>query len=173
MVIHLVFRLKKMGPGEVDDECYGTPTHAWSEEFFNFFVLGTGQYVTIDERTTTRKAMDVAMILIRRKRYSVINFVERFEINGEMFVIKVVEDWFAPQWYSWNKPSSDSDGSSSNSDSEESQEEYGEFVNGDEEDETSCNSDEEEDAGVAGEEKTTKFLRWTIGFREMKTAQSC
>lgn len=86
--------------------------------------------MTIDESTTTMKAMDVARILIRRKRYDVINFVERFEINGEIFVIKVVEDWFAPQWYSWNRPSSDS--SSSSSDMDDSQEESDGFEDGEE-----------------------------------------
>lgn len=41
----------------------------------------------------------MARILIKSKRFGVINFVERFEINGEMFIVKVVEDWFAPQGY--------------------------------------------------------------------------
>lgn len=41
----------------------------------------------------------MARILIRTRGHDIINFVEKFDINREMFVIKVVEDWYGPlQW---------------------------------------------------------------------------
>lgn len=115
--------LRKWNPNEVDDEyltwvkCYGIPIHAWGEDFFKFIISGTGEFVAIDDNTERRKSLDVARILIRRKRFDVINFVERFEINGEIFVIKVIEDWFATQRSNWNRQSESSSSSSSESES--------------------------------------------------------
>lgn len=43
----------------------------------------------------------MARILIRTKVVDIINFVESVKINGESFVIKVVEDWYGP--LQWNK----------------------------------------------------------------------
>lgn len=47
-----------------------------------------------------------------------------------MFVIKVVEDWFAPQWFSWNKAKENSE--TSNSEADDESEEEGAFDEGDE-----------------------------------------
>lgn len=88
--------------------------HAWKEDFFRFVVLDTGEFVAVDENIDKRKSLDVARILIRTKGYDNVNFVERFEINGELFVIKVVQDWYGP--LQWNKRSQVSVPNSSSSD---------------------------------------------------------
>lgn len=92
--------LRKWSLGEVDNErltwirYYGTPVHAWSEEFFKFVVVGTGEFMVVVENTEKRNSLDGARILIRTKGHDIINFVERFKINGELFVIKMVKDWY-------------------------------------------------------------------------------
>lgn len=57
----------------------------WNEDFFKYVVRGTGEFVALNENTAKRKTLDVARILIRTKGMDIINFVERFKINGEIF----------------------------------------------------------------------------------------
>lgn len=51
--------VRKWCPKDVDNECltwvsyYGTPVHAWNEDFFKYVVFGTGEYVAADENTET------------------------------------------------------------------------------------------------------------------------
>lgn len=92
--------------------------HAWNKEFFKFVVSGMGEFIDVDENTQKRKTMDVARILIRTRVHDIINFVERFNINDELFVLKVVEDWYAP--LQWNKKSEVNIPDSSSSSSEDS-----------------------------------------------------
>lgn len=140
---------------EVDDErltwvrCYGTPVHAWSEEFFKFVVLGTGEFVALDENRAKRKSFDVTRVLIRRKGYDVINFVERFEINSELFVIKVVEDWFAPLQLNQRNLATTPSSSSSSESGEDFDETGGDFPSSG--DDVKLSSDEEGSGPMTGQ----------------------
>lgn len=52
--------------------------------------------VVVDDNTTKRKTMDVARVLIRTRIHDVINCIRLVENNGELFEIKIVEDWHGP-----------------------------------------------------------------------------
>lgn len=76
--------------------CHGIPPHAWGEGICKLMANTLGSYVDIDEDTRMKTSYDVARVLIRSRTLGVINEVMHVTINGEVFPIKLVEEWCGP-----------------------------------------------------------------------------
>lgn len=94
--------IRAWSPREIDNErcawirCHGVPYHAWSEEFFSFLVSAFGEFVCLDDNTKNKTALDVARVMYRTKVHNSINRIVKVDINGEVFPVKMVEDWYGP-----------------------------------------------------------------------------
>ena len=75
---------------------FGIPCHAWTLEFFSFITLPTYEYMCMDDNTTKQISMDVAHILVRMKSCSILNEMFNVEVNGIIFPIKMVEEFYRP-----------------------------------------------------------------------------
>lgn len=111
-------------PSEIDNErlvwlkCYGIPAHAWNKEFFSFLFSGIGSFICADESTEKKECMDVARILYKTKVHDLVSRLVKVNINGDIFSIKMIEEWYGPLQWSFSQkhkklasslPSSDED----------------------------------------------------------------
>lgn len=78
---------------------YGVLLHVWNPEFFERLVITMGTYVSLDDRTINKLSLDVARILIRTKHLDLFHRVIPTKINGEVYAIKILEDWYGPTWW--------------------------------------------------------------------------
>lgn len=115
---------------EIDNErvvwlrCYGVPAHAWSVDFFSFLVTGMGDFICVDENTLQKKSMDVARILYKTRVHDLVSKLIKVDIGGDVFSIKMIEEWYGPMQWSMSKKLDDEMSSGSNSEEEEEDEEW-------------------------------------------------
>lgn len=86
-----------------------------------------GEFIRVDDNTRDKCSMDVARVLIRTNYFDLFNRVERVSINGDIFNIKVIEEWFGPIY--WHELREDI---SSDSKTECSMEDFPTLFNGEE-----------------------------------------
>lgn len=114
--------------GEIDNErivwirCFGVPAHAWSNEFFSFLVAGIGEFICVDDSTLKKKTMDVARILYKTKVHDLVSRLVKVNIGGDVFSIKMVEEWYGP--LQWCMPKRHEDEKSFGSSSDDEEEEF-------------------------------------------------
>lgn len=116
--------IRAWSPKEIDSEriawirCYGVPYHAWTEEFFSFLVSAFGEFICLDDNTKNKGSMDVARVMYRTRVHDLVNRIIKIDINGDVFSIKIVEDWYGPlQWNHSHKRLFSDDSSSSDEES--------------------------------------------------------
>lgn len=89
-------------PREIDNErvvwlrCFGVPVHAWNDNFFSYLVSGIGSFVCVDDITARKECLDVARILVKTKVHDLVSRIVKVEINGDIFSIKMTEEWYEP-----------------------------------------------------------------------------
>lgn len=72
---------------------YGTPPFAWNESFFNIVMSGCGRYIRSDECTLDKARLDFARVLISTQVLEIINSSIEVFIDGQIFLLKLVEEW--------------------------------------------------------------------------------
>jgi len=72
---------------------YGTPVHAWNENFFRSCVSRIGRFIHADESTVTKARLDYACILVPTSQLEILNTTSECVIDGRKFVLKLVEEW--------------------------------------------------------------------------------
>jgi len=72
---------------------YGTPVHAWNENFFRLCVTGIGRFIQADESTVSKARLDYARILVSTSQLEILNTTSKCVIDGRKFVLKLVEEW--------------------------------------------------------------------------------
>lgn len=118
--------LRSWSAREIDNErlvwvrCYGVPVHAWSVEFFSFLISGIGEFICVYDNTLRKKSMDVARILYKTKVHDLVSRLIKVDIGGDVFSIKMTEEWYGP--LQWSMPKKFEDGTSMGSDSDEDME---------------------------------------------------
>lgn len=90
--------IKAWSPMEIDKErlvwvkCFGIPYHAWSDNFFNMLASCYGVFMYADSCTSNQVCMDVARFLIRTKVQESISTSVKVHINGDLYVIIIIEE---------------------------------------------------------------------------------
>jgi len=72
---------------------YGTPVHAWNENFFRLCVSGNGRFIHADKCTVDKTRLDFARILVSTSDLEILNKTTKCVINGRTYTIKLVEEW--------------------------------------------------------------------------------
>lgn len=79
--------------------CFGVPAHAWNNDFFSYLVSGIRKFICADEITEKKECMNVARILYKTKVHDLVSRIVKVNINGDIFSIKMIEEWSGPlQW---------------------------------------------------------------------------
>ncbi|GKV03082.1 hypothetical protein SLEP1_g15450 [Rubroshorea leprosula] len=73
-------------------KCYGVPLHAWGPEFFISIANLWGNFITLDESTSSKKRFDVARILISTSETNQISKTLTYKINGHFYRIMCKEE---------------------------------------------------------------------------------
>ncbi|GKU91338.1 hypothetical protein SLEP1_g5225 [Rubroshorea leprosula] len=73
-------------------KCYGVPFHAWGPDFFISIANLWGNFITLDESTSSKKRFDVARFLISTSETGLISKTLTYKINGHMYCIKCKEE---------------------------------------------------------------------------------
>lgn len=95
--------IRAWSPNEIDNErlvwvrCFGIPVHAWTEEFFTLLVAGIGEFTCVDDSTSNRERLDMARIQFRTRVHGFVNELFKVNINGLVFSIKMIEEWYGMQ----------------------------------------------------------------------------
>ncbi|GKV50537.1 hypothetical protein SLEP1_g57238 [Rubroshorea leprosula] len=72
--------------------CYGVPLHAWGPDFFISIANLWGNFITLDESTSSKKRFDVTRFLISTSETGLISKTLTDKINGHMYCIKCKEE---------------------------------------------------------------------------------
>jgi hypothetical protein len=71
---------------------FGTPVHAWKEDFFKKIVEPFGELLVLDWDTSQKRRLDFARVLIKTSSSSFINQVDKVKIDNLFFMIRVLEE---------------------------------------------------------------------------------
>ena len=74
---------------------FGTPVHAWNENFFRLCVSGIGRFIHTDKNTTAKTRLDFARVLVSTSDLEFVNKTTNCVIDGRTYTIKLVEEWGA------------------------------------------------------------------------------
>ncbi|GKV25988.1 hypothetical protein SLEP1_g35355 [Rubroshorea leprosula] len=72
--------------------CQGVLTHAWRPDFFASIGVVWGKFITLDDSTSLKKRLDIGRLLISTTAMEFISKVLNVKVNGEPFIIKVMEE---------------------------------------------------------------------------------
>ncbi|GKV42979.1 hypothetical protein SLEP1_g50328 [Rubroshorea leprosula] len=72
--------------------CQGVPAHAWRPDFFAAIGAVWGKFITLDDSTSLKKRLDIGRLLISTSAMEFISKVMNVKVNGEPFIIKVMEE---------------------------------------------------------------------------------
>ncbi|XP_058733329.1 uncharacterized protein LOC131604933 [Vicia villosa] len=75
---------------------HGTPCHAWCSEFFQNVANGLGEFVCVDENTSSGDNMDIARIMIRVPFSFKLQETLKVSIDGVEHVLVLREDTYGP-----------------------------------------------------------------------------
>lgn len=70
----------------------GTPCHVWCVSFFISLVKTRGSFIKCDESTMARTSLKEARVCIKSGRKELINLTIKAIIDGESFIINLIED---------------------------------------------------------------------------------
>ncbi|XP_058725583.1 uncharacterized protein LOC131596865 [Vicia villosa] len=94
--------VRPWNPSDVDKEritwihCYGVPCHAWLPDVFRKILTPVGNFLCADDNTRQKTKMDVARVLVKTGDPKAILEDIEVIINGESFVVNLVEDAQCP-----------------------------------------------------------------------------
>ncbi|GKU89877.1 hypothetical protein SLEP1_g3954 [Rubroshorea leprosula] len=77
---------------ELKELCYGVPLHAWGPDLLISIANLWGNFITLDESTSSKKRFDVARFLISTSETGLISKTLTYKINGHMYCIKCKEE---------------------------------------------------------------------------------
>ncbi|GAU20898.1 hypothetical protein TSUD_120900 [Trifolium subterraneum] len=95
---HWFVKIKEWNPSEVSVDrvvwirIFGTPVHAWKEDFFKKMVESFGELLVLDWDTSQKRRLDFARVLIKTSYSSFINHVEKVKIDSLFFMVRVLEE---------------------------------------------------------------------------------
>jgi hypothetical protein len=72
---------------------YGTPLHAWNDNFFKLCVMDCGRFLRSDGYTTAKERLDFARVLIATPALAVIKKEEHLLVDGCLVEIQIIEEW--------------------------------------------------------------------------------
>jgi hypothetical protein len=72
---------------------YGTPLHAWNDNFFKLCVMDSGRFLRSDNYTAEKERLDFARVLIATSAMAVIKKEEHLLVDGCLVDIQIIEEW--------------------------------------------------------------------------------
>lgn len=78
--------------------CWGIPIHAWDMESVKKIAESVGEVVVVDEEVEDQQRLDWARVLVKTLWSPLINHLVTANINGEEFVVKIVEETCYSSW---------------------------------------------------------------------------
>jgi hypothetical protein len=72
---------------------YGTPLHAWNDNFFKLCVMDCGRFLRSDNHTAAKERLDFARVLIATPAMAVIKKEEHLMVDGCLVGIQIIEEW--------------------------------------------------------------------------------
>lgn len=79
------------------------PVHAWGEDFFRFISHLVGNFIYLDEDTSSKARLDVGRLLVTVSSLEVINRTVKVKVNDLVSSIRMVEEVFAVHPYNRSK----------------------------------------------------------------------
>lgn len=79
---------------------------------------GIGEFVCVDENTLSKKSMDVARILYKTKVHDLVSRLVKVDVGGDVFSIKMIEEWYGPLQWCLSKEFDDDNSSGFNSEND-------------------------------------------------------
>jgi hypothetical protein len=71
---------------------YGTPLHAWNDNFFKLCVMDCGRFLRSDNYTAEKERLDFARVLIATSAMAVIKKEEHLLVDGCLVDIQIIEE---------------------------------------------------------------------------------